>query len=89
MACVALGAGAFLVAIVFRLLEIANPTYHPESHLFSWDDVEALRLLSRRHPDHPTRDWARSLADRIAVVLPGRAVPPREERRERRQRKKR
>ena len=75
MACLALGLGALIVAVVFRVLELVNPTYHPESHLFSWDDVDALRLLSRRSERDPaTRDLARSLAERLALVLPGR--PP-------------
>ena len=74
--CLTIGIEALLVAVVFRLLELANPMFHPESHLFSWDDVDALRLLSRRHQDGDTREWARSLADRIAVVLPGRPTPP-------------
>lgn len=75
VACLALGVGAAGVAAIFRLLELAHPTYHPESHLFSWDDVDSLRQLSRRSERDPvTRDLARSLADRIAIVLPGR--PP-------------
>ena len=70
----AVGLGALLIALAFGLLEFTNPTFHPESHLFDWSDVDALRKVSRQSElDAATRDWARSLAERIAVVLPGRA----------------
>lgn len=72
-ASLALGLGALLVALVFWLLELTNPMFHPESDLFSWDDVDELRKLARRTTDAEERAWARSLAERIAVVLPGRA----------------
>ncbi len=74
IAALTLGLGALLVALVFGVLEFTNPTFHPESHLFDWGDVDSLRALAQRDQlDAPTRDWARSLADRVAVVLPGRA----------------
>ena len=77
IAAVTLGLGALLVALVFGLLEFTDPTWHPESELFSWSDVDSLRELARRPGvDAETREWARSLADRIAVVLPGRPAPP-------------
>lgn len=76
-AAAAIGSGALLIALVFGLLHFTNPTFHPESHLFNWSDVDALRALARNSAVEPeTREWARSLADRIAVVLPGRTVPP-------------
>jgi hypothetical protein len=92
LAFLSLGLSALLVALVFGLLNFTNPTFHPESHLFSWSDVDELRGLSR-HPDmeKETSEWARSLADRIAVVLPGRPQselrPPRSRRSSDRQRK--
>jgi hypothetical protein len=74
LGAVAVGLGALLIALVFGLLEFTNPTFHPESHLFDWSDVDALRKVARQPElDAETRDWARSLAERIAVVLPGRA----------------
>jgi hypothetical protein len=73
VAALTLGLGALLVALVFGVLEFISPTFHPESHLFDWGDVDSLRALAKReHLDVPTRDWARSLADRVAIVLPGR-----------------
>jgi hypothetical protein len=76
MAAMALGIGALVVALVYGLLEFTSPTFHPESHLFQWADVDTLRSLARRDQlDAATREWARSLADRIAVVLPGRSAP--------------
>jgi hypothetical protein len=70
------GLGALLVALAFGLLEFTNPTFHPESHLFDWTDVDSLRELERRGQlPEPTREFVRSLADRIAVVLPGRPAP--------------
>jgi hypothetical protein len=78
---VTVGLGALLIALAFGLLEFTNPTFHPESHLFDWSDVDSLRTVSRQTDlDAETRDWARSLAERIAVVLPGRAPSDRERR---------
>ncbi|MGH7467125.1 MAG: hypothetical protein ACRENP_03980 [Longimicrobiales bacterium] len=76
MAALTLGIGALVVTLVYGLLKFTNPTFHPESHLFDWGDVDSLRNLARGEKlDAPTREWARSLADRIAVVLPGRSAP--------------
>jgi hypothetical protein len=76
LASLVIGLGALVVALVFGLLHFTNPTWHPESHLFSWADVDELRALARRTDVDPsTAEWARSLADRIAVVLPGRPAP--------------
>lgn len=73
IASLTLGLGSLLVAVVFGLIEFTNPTFHPESHLFDWGDVDSLHALARhRQLDEPTREWARSLADRISIVLPGR-----------------
>ena len=75
LASLVIGLTALVVALVFGLLHFANPTWHPESHLFSWSDVDELRALARRTDiDAETVEWARSLADRVAVVLPGRPV---------------
>ena len=73
------GVGAMMVALAFGLLESASPTFHPESELFDWDDVDTLRALARdRELDRGVREFLRTLADRIAIVLPGRETPPRE-----------
>ena len=73
LASLFVGLTALVVALVFGALHFTNPTWHPESHLFSWSDVDELRALARRTDvDATTAEWARSLADRIAVVLPGR-----------------
>lgn len=75
-AAATIGSGALLIALVFGLLHFTNPTFHPESHLFTWSDVDTLRALARNPAAEPeTREWARSLADRIAVVMPGRIGP--------------
>ena len=56
------------------LIELNSRKWHPESGLFTWSDVDNLRSLALIDDiDAETRQWARSLADRIAVVLPGRA----------------
>ena len=74
LASLTLGIGSLLVALVFGLIEFTNPTFHPESHLFDWGDVDSLHQLTRQKQlDEPTREWARSLADRISIVLPGRS----------------
>ena len=75
IAAMTMGIGALIVALAFGLLESTSPTFHPESHLFDWGDVDSLRRLAQgQEVDAPTREWARSLADRIAIVLPGRAL---------------
>lgn len=71
-----LGLGALIVAIVFGLLQQASRTFHPESELFDYADVDMLRALARRTTDTEVRDWALSLAERITIVLPGREAPP-------------
>ncbi|MGH7461214.1 MAG: hypothetical protein ACREMA_09330 [Longimicrobiales bacterium] len=74
IAAATVGIGALLVALAFALLEFTNPTFHPESHLFDWDDVDRLRGLARDGVlDEPTREWTRSVGDRITIVLPGRS----------------
>ena len=75
LASLFVGLTALVVALVFGLLHFTNPTWHPESHLFSWSDVDELRALARRTDVNvETAEWARSMADRVAVVLPGRPV---------------
>lgn len=75
-AAAALGVGAMLIALLFSLFEFTRPTFHPESELFDWSDVDSLRELARDDAlDDETREFVRSLADRVAVVLPGRAAP--------------
>jgi len=76
VAALSLGIGALVVAIVFGLLQQASRTFHPESELFRYADVDTLRGIARRTDDPELRDWALSLADRITVVLPGREAPP-------------
>lgn len=67
------GLGAVLIIAGQVVVELVSRKFHPESGLFTWSDVDTLRDLAVRSADDPeTREWARSLADRIAVVLPGR-----------------
>lgn len=66
------GIGALLIAVGGLIVEKMNRRFHPESNLFLWSDVDNLRRLSREATDDETRDWALSLSERIAVVLPGR-----------------
>jgi len=73
---VGLGLSAMVVAIVFGLLQQASRTFHPESELFNYTDVDMLRALARRTTETEVRDWALSLAERITIVLPGREAPP-------------
>ena len=81
IAALTVGVGALMVALAFGLLEFTSPTFHPESELFDWDDVDTLRALAREPALDPTvREYLRSLADRVAVVLPGREPQPPEER---------
>jgi hypothetical protein len=73
IAALTVGLGALLISGALVLVELVTRKWHPESGLFSWGDVDNLRQLALRAPvDAETREWARSLADRIAVVLPGR-----------------
>lgn len=81
MAAAAIGVGSLLIALLFSLLEFTRPTFHPESELFDWSDVDGLRALSRDDGlDRETREFVRSLADRVAVVLPGRPAQRSEQR---------
>lgn len=67
------GIGALLIIAGLVVVELVSRKFHPESGLFTWSDVDTLRDLAIRNSDDPeTREWAKSLADRIAVVLPGR-----------------
>jgi cytochrome c biogenesis protein CcdA len=72
IAALTVGLGALLIIAGIVLVELVSRKYHPESGLFTWSDVDNLRELAGRSSDAETRSWARSLADRIAVVLPGR-----------------
>jgi hypothetical protein len=72
VAALTVGLGALLITAGMVLVELVSRKYHPESGLFSWSDVDSLRELAIRSSDAETRAWARSLADRIAIVLPGR-----------------
>lgn len=67
------GIGALLIMAGLVVVELVSRKFHPESGLFTWSDVDTLRDLAIRNSADPeTREWAKSLADRIAVVLPGR-----------------
>ena len=66
------GLGALFIALAGLAIEKMNRRFHPESSLFVWSDVDNLRTIARHAPDDETRDWALSLSERIAVVLPGR-----------------
>ena len=66
------GIGALLIALAGLVVEKMSRRFHPESNLFLWSDVDSLRAVARHATDDETRDWALSLSERIAVVLPGR-----------------
>ena len=66
------GFGALFIALGGLAIEKMNRRFHPESSLFTWSDVDNLRAVARVATDDETRDWALSLSERIAVVLPGR-----------------
>jgi hypothetical protein len=66
------GFGALFIALGGLAIEKMNRRFHPESSLFTWSDVDNLRAVARAATDDETRDWALSLSQRIAVVLPGR-----------------
>lgn len=73
IAALTVGLGALLIVASLVLVEATSRKFHPESGLFSWTDVDNLRSLAfSSADDDETREWARSLADRIAIVLPGR-----------------
>jgi cytochrome c biogenesis protein CcdA len=73
IAALTVGLGALLIIAGLVLTDLVNRKFHPESGMFSWSDVDALRALAQSADSSEVRAWARSLADRIAVVLPGRA----------------
>jgi hypothetical protein len=66
------GLGALLITAAIVLVELVSRKFHPESGLFTWADVDSLRELAAKTADAELRSWVLSLADRIAVVLPGR-----------------
>ncbi|HEX6559434.1 MAG TPA: hypothetical protein VF021_08220 [Longimicrobiales bacterium] len=73
IAALTVGLGALLIVAALILVEATSRKFHPESGLFTWSDVDNLRSIAVRSAhDAETRAWARSLADRIAIVLPGR-----------------
>lgn len=72
LAALTVGLGALLITAGIVLVELVSRKFHPESGLFTWADVDNLRELAIRSDEPETRSWARSLADRIAIVLPGR-----------------
>ena len=72
LAALTVGLGALLIAAAFLFIEFMTRKWHPETGLFHWSDVDQLRALGLAATDEETRAWALSLADRIAVVLPGR-----------------
>lgn len=76
LAALTVGLGALLICAALVLVETVTRKFHPETGLFSWSDVDNLRTLAVHSADDTeTREWARSLADRIAIVLPGRSLP--------------
>lgn len=72
IAALTVGLGALLIIAGLVVTDLVNRKFHPESGLFTWSDVDTLRDLAQRADSSELRAWARSLADRIAVVLPGR-----------------
>ena len=66
------GLGALFIALGGLAIEKMNRRFHPESSLFLWSDVDNLRRVAREAGDDEVRDWALSLSERIAAVLPGR-----------------
>ena len=72
LAALTIGFAALMIAVAFLIIEFMTRKWHPETGLFDWSDVDQLRTLGRSHADEATRSWALSLADRIAIVLPGR-----------------
>jgi hypothetical protein len=69
---VTIGLGALLIIIGLVSADLVNRKFHPESGLFRWTDVDVLRALAATADDPAVREWARSMAERVAVVLPGR-----------------
>ena len=72
IASVTVGLGALLIIIGLVSVDLVNRKFHPESALFRWTDVDILRGLAGTADDPAVRDWARSMAERVAVVLPRR-----------------
>jgi hypothetical protein len=72
VAAVTTGLGALLIIIGLVSIDLVNRKFHPESGLFHWTDVDILRGLANTADDPAVRDWAKSMAERVAVVLPRR-----------------
>jgi hypothetical protein len=72
IAAVTIGLGALLIIIGLVSADLVNRKFHPESALSRWTDVDILRELAGTADDPAIRDWARSMAERVAVVLPRR-----------------
>lgn len=72
IAALTIGLGALFIVLGIVSANLLNRMYHPESALFTWADVDNLRALAASTTDAELQDWARSLAERVAVVLPGR-----------------
>ena len=72
IAAVTVGLGALLIIIGLVSADLVNRKFHPESALFRWTDVDILRGLAGTADDPAVREWARSMAERVAVVLPRR-----------------
>jgi hypothetical protein len=71
-AAATVGLGALLIIIGLVSVDLVNRKFHPESALFRWTDVDILRGLANTADDPAVRAWARSMAERVAVVLPRR-----------------
>jgi len=73
IAALTIGLAALLTTGGLVLVALVTRKWQPQSGPFTWSDVDNLRNLAMRlTTDAETREWARSLADRIAVVLPPR-----------------
>jgi hypothetical protein len=73
LAALTVGLSALLIIVGIVIVELVSRKFHPESGLFTWSDVDNLRALAAEPSiDVDLRDWARSLAERVAIVLPGR-----------------
>jgi hypothetical protein len=72
IAAVTVGLGALLIILGLVSADLVNRKFHPESALFRWTDVDILRGIAGSADDPAVREWARSMADRVAVVLPRR-----------------
>ena len=72
IAAVTVGLGALLIILGLVSVDLVNRKFHPESGLFRWTDVDVLREIGRTADDPDLREWAQSMAERVAVVLPRR-----------------